>query len=60
METDYLVPKEKYFSNRPKMEENPEQTSSLHSDKGQGSRRESLTDVTGSVLSAFHSDALTN
>ena len=42
METDYLVPKEKYFSNRPKMEENPEQTSSLHSDKGQGSRRESL------------------
>ena len=56
-----LVCKEKYFSNRKKIEENnPEQTTGLHSDKGQESRREPLPDVTGSVLSAFHSDALTN
>ena len=57
----FQICKEKYFSNGKKIEENhPEQTTGLHSDKGQESRREPLTDVTGSVLSACHSYALTN
>ena len=61
MEQIILVPKERYFSNKQKIEQNnPEQTSILHGDKGQESWRESLTEVTGSVLSAFLSDVLTN
>lgn len=56
-----LAPKERYFSNKQKIEQNnPEQTSVLHGDKGQEGCRESLTEVTGSVLSAFLSDVLTN
>lgn len=61
MEQIILVPKEKYFSNKQKIEQNhPEQTSILHGDKGQESWRESLTEAAGSVLSAFLSDVLIN